>query len=152
VKRIVPGLFLLLAGCASLYGPVLIVHKTGSTASQRQQVLDDCNIESFKSIPQAFVTDVSPGMRSPGHLECRDTGGGRDCFYVDGIEFPPTVTTRDANDDLRKRFVGRCLADKGYALISKPVCNAKQDSDLYRANADNQPDANAITCVPQGTN
>ena len=151
VRRVILALVLVLAGCASLYGPIFVVHKTGSTAAQRQQALDECKIESFKSIPQAFVTDVTPGMRTPGHLECRDTANHSDCFYVDGVEFPPTVTTRDANEDLRSRYVGRCLVSKGFEQISKPICDAKQDIDLYRANADNQPEANMIKCVPQGT-
>ena len=152
VRRVILALVLVLAGCASLYGPIFVVHKTGSTAAQRQQALDECKIESFKSIPQAFVTDVTPGMRTPGHLECRDTANHSDCFFVDGMDFPPTVTTRDANEDLRNRYVARCLGSKGYEMISKPICDAQQDIDLYRSNADNQPDANKIKCVPKGTN
>lgn len=152
MKRLFVGLLLILTGCASLYGPIFIVHKTGSTMAQRQQALDECKIESFQSIPQAFVTDVTPGMRTPGHMECHDAANHTDCFYVEGTEFPPTVTTRDANEDLRERYVGRCLLTKGYQMISKPICDAKQDIDLYRANADNQPDTNMIKCVPQGTN
>jgi hypothetical protein len=151
LKRFALCLVLILTGCASLYGPVLVVHKAGSTSAQRQQVLDECKIESFKSIPQAFVTTVTPGIAKPDRLVCRDEANRADCFIVEGIDWPPTVTTRDANEDLRKRFVGRCVASKGYELISKPICDAKQDIDLYRANANNQPDSNSIKCVPKGT-
>ncbi len=138
---------LALTGCTGLFGPVEVVHKTGSSFAQRQQAADECRIASFQSIPQAMVTEVSPGMRSIPQTRCTTDGNQTLCVERSDMIIPPQVTTRDANADLRGRFVNRCLQSKGFDIITRPICTRAEDRASWRATRDNQPPANRIVCV-----
>jgi hypothetical protein len=138
---------LALTGCTGLFGPVEVVHKAGSSFAQRQQAVDECKIASFQSIPQAMVTEVSPGMRSIPQTECTTDGNQTLCVEHSDMIIPPQVSTRDANADLRSRFVKRCLQSRGYDILSRPVCTKSEDLAAWRLTRDNQPPANQIVCV-----
>jgi hypothetical protein len=139
--------FFALTGCTGLFGPVEVVHKTGSSFAQRQQAVDECKIASFQSIPQAMVTEVSPGISSTPQTQCTTDGNQTLCVERSDMIIPPQVTTRDANAGLRSRFVNRCLQSKGFDMIERPICTKAQDRAAWRATRDNQPSANQIVCV-----
>lgn len=136
----------LLAGCVS--GPVNMIHRTGSTFAERQLADDECSIASLQAIPQAMVTQTSGGYSNPGTLQCSTIGNMTTCNRIGAVDVPARSTTSDANQDLRDRYIERCLASKGFDLIQMPLCTSAKDSSQYKATRDNQPPASQIKCVP----
>ena len=135
------------SGCTE--GPVLIVHQTGSTAAQRSAAIDHCEIASFRNIPQTMATHIDPGYSSPGSMQCNTIGNSTYCNRVGGINIPATAITYDVNQGLRNRYVSRCLNNRGYSIIERPICFNDKDKQIAkeRIRNDRQPPANQIPCV-----
>jgi hypothetical protein len=70
------------------------------------------------------------------------------CNRVGVVDVPARSTTSDANQDLRHRYLQRCLASKGFDLIPTPPCTSAKDSAQYKATRDNQPPTSQIKCFP----
>lgn len=136
----------LLAGCVS--GPVPVIHKTGSTYAERQLAVDECRIASLQAIPQAMVSQTSGGYYNPGTLQCSTIGNMTTCNRVGAVDIPSHTTTSDANQELRERYIDRCLVSKGFDVVPIPLCTSAKDSAQYRTMRDNQPPASQIKCVP----
>lgn len=134
----------LLAGCSST---VDVIHKTGSTTAQRQTAADQCKIASFREIPVQMTVESFGGMYDPGQYVCRDYRDRRRCGYVGGIDIPPSVRTYDANQDLRSRYVQRCLASKGYNILTVPRCTSSADKAAFQASQDKQPPSSKLICA-----
>lgn len=145
-KIAVVGALALVSGCVS--GPVNVVHKTGSTFSQRQLAADECRIEGLRQVPQSMVTETSPGYYNPGTIQCNTFGNTTSCNRVGAVNIAATSSTYDVNQSLRDRTVARCLAAKGYDIVQKPICTSSKEADAYRAARDSQPSADRISCVP----
>jgi len=136
--------FLTLSACLST--TTTSIFKPGTSIEQQQRDLDQCKIESFKTIPQTLQTDISGGYYNSGKLRCHtDEKGNTICKRVGEYYQPPTATTIDRNDALRWRFVKGCLQQKGYSIVSNmPRC--RNDADRLRAlQATNIAD---FTCEP----
>jgi len=119
MKKTVVICALALCGC-SPSAPT--AYKAGSTGLQRQSDYDQCRIASFREIPQTMVSQVSPGYSNPGTISCNTIGSHTSCQRVGAINIPASVSTYDANDDLRYRYMLRCMSDKGYSFTNVPTC------------------------------
>jgi hypothetical protein len=132
-----------LSACQSLGGSVEVVHKTGSTLAQRQGVIDTCQVAALKDVPPAYETRIVGGYGGGfGPRYC----AGWACYGYRGYAAPPTTVSFDPNDPLRARQFQRCLRNKGYSLISRPVCTTEQETSAY-LNEKRQAPAAGISCV-----
>ena len=136
-------LVLVAAALASCSSTVNLVHKTGSSLAQRQNAVDLCKIASFREIPIAMTTESFGGIYNPGYVVC-DQGF---CGRVGGMYVPPTIRSYDANQKLRSRYIERCLASKGYDILTVPRCVSGTDRRQYEAGRNRQPSAGRITCA-----
>ncbi len=146
MKKLVVLLGLMtLAGCVEQ--PAYLVHKTGSNYADRMRARDACEFQAIQAVPRAMATQVSGGFYNPGTLQCSTVGTFTNCNRVGAVNIPATATTYDANQELRDRYIGRCLADRGYSIVPKPVCTTEQQRQTFRATLDNQPPASQIACI-----
>ncbi|MCV0426565.1 MAG: hypothetical protein K5905_13940 [Roseibium sp.] len=67
-------LLVFLSGCQSLGGNADMVHKTGSTVSQRQNVIDACQVAALEDVPPAFETRTVGGYGGFGPGYCSGWG------------------------------------------------------------------------------
>lgn len=102
--------------------PALFIHKPGVSVAGKQAALDECRIASLREIPQTVVSQTSGGYYNPGTLQCNTVGGITNCYRVGAVNIAPTTTTRDVNEDLRARYINRCLREKGFSLTAIPRC------------------------------
>ncbi|TPW30138.1 hypothetical protein FJU08_12535 [Martelella alba] len=136
---------LLLVACQA--GPINVLYKEGSTRDQRQEAYDQCMIEALKQVPQNMVTEVSGGYSVPGFISCEDKDDKRTyCTEVGGYVTPVTSESHDTNAALRARVVDRCLAEKGYTSIVRPICPSQQERSMAASQIAQPPQA-AISCV-----
>lgn len=131
---------LLLTGCVS--GQVNYLHKSGSSAAQRQLALDQCRIEAAQAVPAQSRTIYQPGVHTPGTTYCNSIGSSTTCNTYGGLNIPASIDTVDDNEGLRSRTVERCLQSKGYTLAVLPICQGKKDYE-----GDVQPPLSQITCA-----
>lgn len=111
---------LVLAGCQT--EPTRTIFKPGATYEQTQDALDACKIASLREIPQSMATQTTGGFYSPGTVQCSTVGGFTSCNQVGGVNIPAQSTSYDVNEGLRDRFIDRCLASKGFAVLDIPAC------------------------------
>jgi hypothetical protein len=136
---------LFLAGCQT--GPLPSAFKPGTTASQRQFDYDQCKVASLQEIPQAMATQMSGGVYSPGTVQCRTIGTYTSCNESGGLNIPATATTYDANQELRGRYITRCMTAKGYSILNLPMCTTAEARQ--RAATEPQPtNAADYKCTP----
>ncbi|TYC63425.1 hypothetical protein FMN50_03570 [Rhodobacterales bacterium] len=131
-----------LAACQTLGGSANIVHKTGSTVEQRREVIDTCQVAALREVPPAYKvrsTSIGGGF-SPGFCT------GFSCYGYGGYPYQTAITSYDPNDALRARQFNRCLAAKGYTVLSRPVCTTEQQAVAY-AGRKRQASASDIACV-----
>ena len=138
---------LLLASCAP--EPRTIVHKTGSTAQEREDALPACNVEGIQEVPRAMTTEYTPGYYQPGTTYCRPAGHhGVACATVGAVNIPPSSRTYDANEGLRNRVVEACMRRKGFQMLVRPTCVTEQDRQRFLASQQGpQPPEWEIPCV-----
>ena len=138
-----------LAGCRTMPADVAFYHKTGTTIFQKQAAYDQCKIQSFKEIPQAIGTRVTPGMSSPGTTYCNSYGyGSVTCNTYGGYNIPPRVDNYDMNAGLRERYMASCMYKSGYTLTVIPYC--KGDEVGYSA-VDPAPPLSRIQCIDRSS-
>ena len=135
-----------LAGCIPAQ-PLNTVHKEGSTVAERRHAHDICEFEAIKEIPRAMATDITGGYRRPGKIECSTVGGTTTCDEVGGVDVPATSKTYDANAEIRKKFMIRCLEEEGFNIISRPPCRTTAVKAEYKAMHSPQAPASEITCI-----
>lgn len=129
-----------LSGCVS--GPVLYLHKTGSSVAERQEALDQCRVEAIRRVPAQQRVIYSPGAYSPGTTQCSSAAGVVSCNTYGGLNIPASIDTVDDNAGLRQREITRCLAAKGFNVVEMPRCQGKKDYE-----GDVQPPMSQITCA-----
>ncbi|PRX04324.1 UNVERIFIED_ORG: hypothetical protein BCL66_11926 [Martelella mediterranea] len=133
-----------LTGCQT--GPIDVLYKEGSTRAERQEAYDQCFIQALKEVPQNMVTEVSGGYSVPGFIDCNTDGDRTYCGEVGGYTTPVTSYSYDTNERLRNRFINRCLVDKGFTTIERPICETREERTAY-ALLPEQPNAARIACV-----
>ncbi len=114
-----------LLGCAG--GSVPMLYKAGTLAPQRQADIDACTIASLKEIPQVIATRATGGYTVPGELECTTVDDRTICREVGRRDVPAERRDYDVNALLRQRYVNRCLTERGYAIIERPVCATREE-------------------------
>lgn len=144
-RLVILAVIAVLSGCVEQ--PMLLIHKTGSTMEERRYALDQCEFEAINVVPRAMATQVSGGYYSPGSIQCSTIGMMTSCNRVGAINIPATATTYDANQDLRTRYIARCLERSGFNVYERPVCRTEAERRAFLASADNQPTATEIPCV-----
>lgn len=135
-----------LVGC-TVSGPQKLVHKTGSTHSERMAALDNCQFEAIRAVPRAMGVASTGGYYNPGSIQCSTIGNSTSCNRVGAVNIPSTTYSYDANQELRERYIDRCLWNAGFETIEKPVCRTQQEAALYQSTINNQPPAAEIPCV-----
>nr|WP_272210561.1 hypothetical protein [Marinicella sp. W31]MDC2876458.1 hypothetical protein [Marinicella sp. W31] len=138
------GMLVALTGCQT--GPIDLLYKEGSTRSERQLAYDQCFIQALKEVPQNMVTEVSGGYSVPGFIDCNTDGDRTYCGEVGGYTTPVSSVSYDTNERLRNRIVNRCLAEKGFSTIERPICESREQRNAY-ALLPAQPNAAQIACV-----
>ncbi|WP_299481968.1 hypothetical protein [uncultured Roseibium sp.] len=134
---------LLLAGCQT--GPTTILYKQGSTFAQRQNAADACNIAALKAVPQSTAVASTPGYYNPGYTTCTPIGNSVSCSTVGGGYTPGSVYSYDPNQKLRNRQFAKCIVNKGFIAIEKPICPADSTAKYPHR----QPSEDQIQCVPK---
>lgn len=78
-----------------------------------------CEEKAAKLYPAEPVSVREPGMLiDRGFPTCwRTPSGYTRCMSPQPIYIPPTYSTRDINEDDRKRMIEACLLSKGYQLV-----------------------------------
>lgn len=98
----------------------------GSTVA----AIDECKIQSFKEIPQTIGTDVNPGYNNPGTLQCSTASHATSCYRVGAVNIPATTTTYDVNQELRDRYVTRCLEVSGFKVkLDGRICATQAETE-----------------------
>lgn len=146
MRKIAGFAVLLLTGCQA--GPTYVVFKPGVSLDQTSAAIDQCRIQSLREIPQALATDVSGGVYSPGSLQCTTYGNSTSCNRVGAIDIPASSSTYDVNQDLRDRYVKRCVEAKGFSITPSRACLG--DSEKRKAIADRKAGIRPSCAVPIG--
>ena len=110
-----------LAGCT----PLDTYYKPGATVANMQLVRD----------PPQFV---------PPHQRCNGQG---QCHVTPGYFVPGAVYEVDPNAQLRRRVVGQCMTDAGFAPVSIPACPTNVAKAAPRASTTTLPALNANSCA-----
>ena len=119
-----------------------MVHKTGSTVEQRRAVIDTCQVAALEQVPPSFQTRTVGGYGGFGPGFCR----GFSCYGYGGYGYAPRIVSTDPNEALRARRFQRCLRQKGYSIIARPVCSTQNEALAYKAQK-RQASASRISCV-----
>lgn len=136
-------------GACVATGPVSVVYKPGSTATQRSSALLECETQALAKVPRAIATGMTPRYTTPSNVQCYGTGYSVSCYNYGGQTYGGDVYSYDANQDLRDRVTLQCLQQKGYQVISLPQCNAEQAKRAV-SSASKQPTYDKIECVVDG--
>jgi hypothetical protein len=109
------ALVFILSACA----PLKTYYKPGATVSALNRDTTACEVKALHEVPQVFLIRRLPPRYIPGRRKCDAAGKcfERPGFYVDG-----GVESYDPNVGLRNRVERQCMADKGYAPVSIPLC------------------------------
>ena len=141
------GLGLILVGCASSVETRYMIHQTGSRLSDRAKAHDDCKIASFKEIPQTQGVATIRGYSSPGTLHCNTIGAVTSCNRIGAVNIPSQTSSYDVNGKLRKRYMDRCLNEKGFSVIPLTAkCRSREDIAGVVADRNSQRPADKIHC------
>ena len=149
MRRLVLLATCLAAGCVDT-SPVPVVYRPGSTGEQRSSALTACETEAIGKVPRAIASGVTPTYRTPSNVQCYGSGNYVSCQEYGGQTYGGTSYNYDANQDLRDRVTAQCLMQKGYQVISLPVCNAEQSNRAVSSSGRKQPTYDQIECVIQG--
>ncbi|MFK7835645.1 MAG: hypothetical protein AB8B60_05445 [Sulfitobacter sp.] len=114
IFRIIPVLFLL-AACA----PLETYYKPGASVTALNRDTTACQVQALRDVPPSTLTRRKPPVFVPGNRVCDAQGK---CTGTPGYYVPGGIETYDPNDGLRVRVERQCMADKGYAPVSIPVC------------------------------
>lgn len=137
----------ILGGCAT--APVAIIHRTGSSFSDRQTAITDCRAEAETSLPPQ--PETVPDGREPGYgptMVCRRGVDGRYCDPVfDSTWSRPRYKTVDVNESLRNHYMASCLKTKGFSLLSRPICSSESDRQAYARQRDHEAPEQSLACV-----
>lgn len=115
-----------LAGCQS--SSHAIIFKPGVNMPATVAAADQCKIASFKDIPQSMATQINPGVHTSGTMYCNTIGQITSCNEVGGLNIPATATTYDVNQELRDRYLARCLQAQGFTVeMNGRTCTSESE-------------------------
>jgi hypothetical protein len=105
----------LLTSCA----PMTIWHRAGVSVAQMERDADSCRVAALRDAPVATQVVQAPPVFVPPRQVCNAQGA---CVTQGGYFIPGEISTVDPNAALRARLTDRCMADRGYAPVSIPLC------------------------------
>ncbi len=112
----------------------VMLFKPNNKASEKQADLDQCKIESFRSIPQVMGTQSTAGWQGPASVQCHRNGNATTCDEIPGLSVPARQYSVDVNAGLRFRYVEQCMRRKGYATIhGLPMCSSEKARQATRS-------------------
>ncbi len=114
-KLVFPIVFsTILVGCT----PLSLFYKEGAPVQRMNSDLADCKLRALRDVPVDQDTRYIPGQEAP-RVIC-DAAGVCQTIWVQIT--PDTIETYDANEEVRKEYVGACMAKSGYAPVRLPAC------------------------------
>ncbi len=113
-KLVLP--LLVLAACA----PLQTNYKPGVSVVQLNRDQTRCDLSALRQVPVSTQVRRDPPEYFPPRRHCLP--GGR-CRVTPGYWIPGEVYSYDANLGLRRRVAQQCMADRGYAPVSIPLCS-----------------------------
>lgn len=124
----------------------------GTTQGRINQAVTQCQVEALQSVPQSVAVGTTPRYTTPVQTNCYDTGYGLQCNSTGGQTLGGQTYSYDPNSDLRNRVEAQCMANRGYSLVSLPVCTPEQRrSGNLRGFPANLPPIQSVACVYDGT-
>lgn len=129
MKQILVGIFLTTAACVPSTQTYLF--KDGATVARADADIFDCKVEATQAVPQNTQLRSSPAYRTPLVTRCTE----KRCYTTGGDLIGGNTYSYDANAGLRREYLARCLASKGYSATTLPVCptDAQIRSDILGA-------------------
>lgn len=104
-----------LTACA----PLQTYYKTGASVATLNRDTTACEVAALRDVPQSIQIRRKPPIFIAGKQVCGDAGN---CTQTPGYYIDGGVESYDQNAGLRIRVEQQCMADKGYAPVSIPVC------------------------------
>jgi hypothetical protein len=131
---------LALAGCA----PLTTYYKPGVSVNTLERQTLACQTRALRDVPSSTQVRRAAPRFIPAQRFCTAAGA---CTTRPGRHIPGEIVTFDPNDGLRKRVEIQCMADKGFAPVSIPLCpDAIARATPARATA-TLPNLNPNSCV-----
>ena len=106
---------LVAGGCA----PVTTFYKPGVTLGLLAQDQTTCDVQALQKVPTALGKVQGPPTVIPADKIC-DADGNCRVFAPEIV--PGRIRTVDLNADLRARVSGQCMTQKGYDVVTLPIC------------------------------
>jgi len=104
-----------LAGCAPYSG----YYQAGQTVARLNADQTACEVFGAQQVPVNTQIRRNPVELVPAREICDRQGN---CSIIPARLEGGEVYSFDANTDLRRRVIGQCMADRGYARASVPQC------------------------------
>lgn len=138
----------LVAGCE--VPPETLYWQTGMTPAQQQRDQTNCRVNAANSVPVNTQIGTTPTYSTPVQTNCYNTGYSVSCQSTGGQVYGGNAYSYDANSRLRANVVQQCMADRGYQLISFPVCTDEERSggEVLVGNS-RLPSANRVRCLTE---
>ena len=129
-----------LAACA----PLETYYKPGVPVAQLNRDTTACEVKALRDVPVTMLTRRRPPIYIPGNRTCDAEGN---CVGHYGYYVPGGYETYDPNVGLRLRVERQCMADKGYAPVSIPVCPDSVAKAAPARATTRMPDLTERSCV-----
>ena len=98
-------------------------YNSKKTVAEKDRDSFECELAASRAVPTNTQLGQTSTYTTPAYTTC--TGGyygSVNCTTSGGQTYGGDVYSYDANRGLRSEYFGRCLAEKGYAVIEVPVC------------------------------
>tara|TARA_R110002094_G_scaffold11916_6_gene21765 strand:- start:293 stop:832 length:540 start_codon:yes stop_codon:yes gene_type:complete len=106
---------LMVTACA----PLNTYYKPGVSVNMLERQTLACQTQALREVPSSTQVRRTPPRFIPPQQRCNAAGA---CVMTPGRYIPGDLVTFDPNDGLRKRVEQQCMADKGFAPVSIPLC------------------------------
>jgi hypothetical protein len=93
-------------------------YKSNVTVSQKDKDYFECDLASAQVVPANSQVGTTPMYVTPRQTSCY----GYPCTTTGGQVLGDDVYSYDANANLRSDYYNRCLAAKGYSVVTLPLC------------------------------
>ncbi|WP_424986726.1 hypothetical protein [Microbulbifer sp. S227A] len=124
-------------------GPLSLYYRPGAEVSRMQTDATRCEVDALRDAPVANEIRQRPPVYFPGNRYC--TGNG--CYYNPGYWVDGGLYSVDVNQDLRRRVMDICMAEKGYQPVSIPRCAANVASAAPRVATSTLPTLARNSCA-----
>lgn len=141
-------LFFALVACAPATG--VYVYKNGGTVARTDKDYFDCELAASRNVPTDTRIATTPTYTTPTQTNCYDAGYAIQCTTTGGQVQGGQTYSYDANSELRRGYVARCLASKGYSAVRLPICDTSKipQSVLQRLSGSQRPPQDGACIVP----